>query len=420
MSIDYVLPLKWSDDDDVAELTGYLEDLARHANVIVVDGSPPPLYAAHARAWRGIATHIRPEGSSANGKVSGVDTGVRRATAERVVIADDDVRYTPEQLHRVASMLDGDDLVGPQNVFDPAPWHARWDTARSLLNRAVAADYPGTFAVRRSTYLAMGGYDGDVLFENLELMRTVKAWGGTVRRPLDVYVVRRPPRADRFRDQRVRQAYDDLAQPWRMAAFLCVAPATARALARRRPEHVLAAAVALVALAEVGRRRAGGAAVFAPSTPLFAPLWVGERAVCSWIALASRARGGVQYAGGRLRVPAHNTWTLRRRLRLRAGRRLTAASGGGTRVAGGGAEADRLVGAVAEGLDGTAPAPAQRDRPPAQVDLLAVGRHQAEGTAHEKWTVDVRRDGDGLVLGAETGHAAVRSRSRIAETDVRA
>ena len=65
------------------------------------------------------------------------------------MIADDDVRYEPAALRRAAELLDEHDLVRPQNFFEPLPWHARWDTARTLLNRGFGRDYPGTLAVRR-------------------------------------------------------------------------------------------------------------------------------------------------------------------------------------------------------------------------------------------------------------------------------
>jgi hypothetical protein len=76
-------------------LTAYLRRLRPHARVIVVDGSPPPLFARHSRAWRGIARHLPPDPDLhfANGKVNNVITGMRRASADHVVIADDDVRY---------------------------------------------------------------------------------------------------------------------------------------------------------------------------------------------------------------------------------------------------------------------------------------------------------------------------------------
>lgn len=319
--IDYVLPLRWHDDAGLAELTGYLHSLSRHARIVVVDGSPPPLFERHARLWRGIAEHVRPDDDPtvANGKVAGVLTGMRRARSEHVVIADDDVRYDADALARVHALLDHADLVRPQNHFHPLPWHARWDTARTLLNRGLGADYPGTFGVRRSTFEKMGGYDGDVLFENLELIRTVRAHGGREVRPLDLYVRRLPPGTRRFWSQRVRQAYDDLAQPARMAVFLAVLPCVGAALWRRRPELLAAGAAAAVGLAEIGRRRAGGRRVFPATAALFAPVWVLERATCSWAALAARfALGGVPYAGRRLRVAAHSTRRLRR-LALAAG-----------------------------------------------------------------------------------------------------
>jgi hypothetical protein len=280
----------------------------------VVDGSPPALFAAHAEAWRGLVRHLSPEPwPGPNGKVAGVVTGLRAARSERVVIADDDVRYDRPELERVLALLDDADVVRPQNVFRPAPWHARWDTGRTLLNRAFAADYPGTFGVRRSRFLAMGGYRGDVLFENLEMVRTIRAAGGRETRANDLFVTRRPPTAAHFWSQRPRQAYDDLAQPWRLVGSLAVWPFVLAGLARHRGRRVVLTAALVVAAAEVGRRRADGRTAFPPSAPLWAPVWVLERGLCSWLAVGARlVHGGVAYGGGRLRTAAHSTYRLRR------------------------------------------------------------------------------------------------------------
>ncbi|TDQ54231.1 glycosyl transferase family 21 [Actinorugispora endophytica] len=371
--VSLVIPLRWEDDRALGGMTRYLEGLVGLADeVVVVDGSPGPLFARHADAWRrcgGRLRHLRPSGSArcANGKVAGVRTGVAAAANEKVVVADDDVRYDPAALRRVCAELDRADLVRPQNYFDPLPWHAVWDTGRTLLNRAFGHDYPGTFGLRRTAFLRMGGYDGNVLFENLELIRTVRASGGSEARPLDLYVRRLPPESGRFWSQRLRQAYDDTAQPARMALFLALGPLAGLA-ALRAPVLLPCGAAAVVLLAEAGRRRAGGAAVFPAAASLAAPVWVCERAVCAWPALAARLTGtGVAYAGSRLAVAAHSRGRLRRR-----------AGGAPALREPRGGEPDGLVGAVAERPGGRGPAPAQRNGAPPRRDGASVTRQQPE------------------------------------------
>jgi hypothetical protein len=337
LELSYVLPVRHDVEGDDAELTAYLEWLGGVVELLVLDGSPPPVLAAHRRAWsQTAAVHVPPHPwyTFANGKVDGVLTGLDLATHERVVIADEDVRWDEPALRRAADLLEQADVVRPQNFFDPLPWHARWDTARSLLNRAFGADYPGTLGVRRSTLLAAGGYDGDAMFENLELLRTVRAAGGTDASPLDLYVRRLPPTTRQFWSQRARQAYDDFAQPPRLMATLAVLPTIGWALARRRPAPLLAAVAVSVAVAEKGRRRARGVHVFPASCSLMAPFWLVERAVCSWLAVANRVVwGGCRYRGRTMYLAATPTRVLRRRLaagpegRLRHYRGATAQSG---------------------------------------------------------------------------------------------
>lgn len=340
LDLSYVVPVRWRDGAQRRELAEYLARIAPLvAEVIVVDGSAPDVFAANAAAWGDHVRHVPPAPGEVwlMGKVAGVRTGVGLASRERVVVADDDVRYEPEALRRTAELLGGHDLVRPQNYFDRLPWHARWDTARTLLNRSFGRDYPGTLAVRRSRMLAMGMYDGDVLFENLELVRTVRAHGGSVASPLDLYVARVPPSAAHFWGQRTRQAYDDFALPLRMALWLAVVPllglearlryadgtklplgggkSSRRRRWFRRIGPVPAAAALAVAAAEVGRRRAGGARVFPASSSLLAPVWIIERGVCAWLAVSQRLRfGGVRYGDSVIPVAAHSERQLRRRL----------------------------------------------------------------------------------------------------------
>jgi hypothetical protein len=321
IELSYVVPWR-SAEPAGAGAVAYLRQVAGWCGeVIVVDGSPPEAFAANARAWAAFVRHVPPDPSRRclMGKVAGVLTGVALASHEHVVLADDDVRYSRQGLERVDQLLGEHDLVRPQNYFDPLPWHAVWDSARSLLNRSLGADFPGTLGVRRDTLLEARGYDGDVMFENLELIRTVSVSGGGIASPLDLYVRRLPPSAAHFWSQRTRQAYDDFAIPARMAVWLSVVPGLTVLAVRRRWRVAAVAAAGVAGLAEVGRQRAGGRRIFPVRSAALAPGWVLERGVCAWLAVGQRLRfGGVRYGDSVIPVAAHSKRALRRRLAARA------------------------------------------------------------------------------------------------------
>ena len=314
--IGYVLALRSTEPLD--DLTPYVRWLSTRVELVLVDGSDPSVFAHHHRCWSGHALHIPvdPDLATPMGKVGGVLTGLHRVGARRVIVADDDVRYTEHALCRMEELMTDAALVRPQNVFCEWPWHARWDTARSLIARVTGGDWPGTLGVDRDLLLAAGGYAGDVMFENLELARTIQAAGGRHLVASDVYVPRTPPTARQFWSQRVRQAYDELARPGHLACALAILPATFVGGKR----VALGIATAGTLLAALGRWRASGAREFPCSAVLFAPLWISERAVTAWLAVLSRVMfGGVRYRGTVLRHAAHSTRSIRRRSARRSG-----------------------------------------------------------------------------------------------------
>jgi hypothetical protein len=317
--VTYILPIRSATPMD-GELVAYLCRLAGQAETIVVDGSDQDVFAAH-RSILGEAIaagllHVppAPELATEMGKVGGVLTGLRLATHERVVVADDDVRYDGGTLAAVAAALETADVVRPQNYFEPLPWHACWDTGRTLVNRATGGDWPGTIGVRRPALVATGGYDGRAMFENLELVRTIVAAGGREAVLFDVFVARRPSTVRHFWSQRVRQAYDEFARPGRLAFQLSLLPIGVMLAATGRWWALGAGAAIGVAIAEAGRWRGGARRVFPARTALFAPLWLAERAVASWLAVGARAiLGGVPYRGRVLRHAATPLRVLRAR-----------------------------------------------------------------------------------------------------------
>ena len=316
LSCELVVPMRWvgADPAEEADLAAYLAQVVRWCDVTVVDGSAGPQAAARRAGWPSEVRVLFPDErwAGANGKVTGAMTGIAASRHPAVVLADDDVRYGHAELCEVVRALRVADLVLPQNVPTRWPWWAWWESGRVLLNRAVAVDWPGTVGCRRDLVVRAGGWSPEVLFENLEMARTVEAAGGSVVHRPDILVHRRPPSLGHFLRQRVRQAYEDAASPARLAIGLATVPVLV--VLGRRTKALATAVATLVVVAEGGRRRAGGRRAFPPTTPLAAPVWVVERGVCSWVALWARFRGGVRYHGQRLPVAAHSTRELRGRI----------------------------------------------------------------------------------------------------------
>jgi hypothetical protein len=273
--------------------------------IIVVDGSDASPFDRLRDALPANIQHVRPDSSlrGLNGKVRGVLTGLKRANHERVVIADDDVRYDEEALRAVIAALDDAEVVRPQNYFEPAPWHAIFDGARTLINRTLDGDWPGTLAVRKSAL--PHGYNPDVLFENLELVRTVRANGGRECVARGLFVRRLPPTSKHYSSQRVRQAYDEFARPARLAAALAIVPLLLASLFLKMPAVAGAMAIAVLALGLAGWLRDGAWRHFSLWSVAAAPLWMLERGICAWIAVYLRVvHGGVRYAGNVVRNAA--------------------------------------------------------------------------------------------------------------------
>jgi len=274
--------------------------------VLVVDGSPADVFTQHGDAWKRNCRHERvdPRFGYLNDKVNGIHTGVERARFEKIVLADDDVRYDAESLSAVLRLLDHFAVVRPQNFLEPLPWWACLEAARMLINRAVlpAADYPGTCAFRRGTMLEAGHYDGDVLFDNEEIIRHFASRGVTISYANDLFVRKRPPLFRKWLEQRVRQAYEDFGMRAKTALFAAILPAlvlifilcswTGFALA------FSGVALASIFLAWSGRRIGNAARYFPLRCCCFAPLWVLERAFSTYGAFYFHlVRGGYPFGG---------------------------------------------------------------------------------------------------------------------------
>ncbi len=251
------------------------------------------MFTAHAQLWRGLCRHVpvNRRFRYLNDKVNGIHTGVELAGHGSIILADDDIRYTAQQIEEICRRLETHQVVRPQNFIAPLPWWGAMEASRMLINRAtlVAGDYPGTCAFRRDAMLRAGEYDGDVLFDNEEMIRHFACRGLRIDYAIDFFVRKGPPTLRKWVEQRARQAYEDFPLRAKTLLFAGLLPAALLATLVAGP---LALAIfgaticgASIALAALGWSRGEARKFFPLRICFFAPLWIFERALSTYWAI---------------------------------------------------------------------------------------------------------------------------------------
>jgi peroxiredoxin len=316
----YLLPLRRAKfcGTEAAAFRDYFEILQEiGCEVIVIDGSPPEVFAEHAAIFLPPTLHIGVDRQFGylNDKVNAVHTGMAISREEKIILADDDIRYTPETVAQTVNLLDRFEVVRPQNFLRPLPFWARMESARMLINRATlpTGDYPGTCAFRRSTFLRVGHYDGDVLFDNEEIIRHFAEKGATIDYALDLFVQKRASSFRKWLEQRPRQAYEDFGLRTKTALFLSVLPLllAISLLAGALGFLTYLGMIALISfsIAVLGRSRGRAQEVVPFSSCLFAPLWIAERSLSSYAAVYwYLTRGGYPFGDRVLSKGLGRSW----------------------------------------------------------------------------------------------------------------
>ena len=278
--------------------------VAAGCEVLEIDGSPGHVFAEHHEVWSDICRHEQVDRrfEFLNDKVNGVHTGVRLASRDKIILADDDIRYTRRDIERICWLLDEFEVVRPQNYFPKAasassPWSAEpghvsrvpiapWaltESARMLINRATlrTADYPGTCGFRRQTFIGAGEYDGDVLFDNEELIRHLARCGAHIAYKNNFFIAKNAPRFRKWLEQRPRQAYEDFGLRWKTVLFGAILPLLF-VVAFFRPTWLWLFVIAPILLAIRGWLRGDARKFFPLRICLFAPFWILERSLSTY------------------------------------------------------------------------------------------------------------------------------------------
>lgn len=288
---------------ELRELASYFSTLGvAGCDVVILDPSPRLQFELNGRILRWVGQHVavRPEYRGGGG-IDVVRAAAAYGSCEKVIVAAEDVRYTPEAIGQLCDLLDMHEVVEPQDYLDPMPWWGGIEAGRMLIHRGIEPqpDHGATFGFRRSAIRGMR-----TLSPSTETQaRRLAAVGAEVFPAADVFVRREPtPLAD-WVSARPRHAGDDFSFPFKTAFFFSLLPLL---LLLAFVNVTLAGSYAgLIAFASMGlaaRGRTGAAALHFPLRAcLFAPVWVLERSVSVYWALYRKLRGADEDV---TRVPA--------------------------------------------------------------------------------------------------------------------
>jgi hypothetical protein len=282
-------------EGDLRELAQYLSSLGvAGCDVVILDASPRMQFELNSRILRWVGNHtpVRADHCTAGGSVDLVRAASTLAACEKVIVAAEDVRYTPEAIGQVCDLLEMHEVVEPQDYLEPLPWWGGIEAGRMLVHRGIEPqpDHGATFGFRRSAVRGLRQLPADA-FE--DQARRLAAAGAEVFAASNVFVRRQPAALDEWLTERPRAAGDDFALPVKAAFFFSLLPMLTllALLGGLRLAGGYASVIAFASVAIAIRGRSGAGAFFPLRACLFAPVWIFERSISVYWALFRKLRG---------------------------------------------------------------------------------------------------------------------------------
>lgn len=282
--------------NELRDLATYLSTLGvAGCDVVILDPSPRLQFDLNGRILRWVGTHVAvgPEHRSAHGTLDLVRAAMNLAPCEKVVVAAEDVRYTPDAIDQICDLLEMHEVVEPQDYLDPLPWWGGIEAGRILIHRGVEPqpDHGATFAFRRSAIRGLRTLEALELVE--DHARRLVAAGAEVYPATNVFVRREPGAFEEWLNERPRAAGDDFMLPFKSVFFFSLMPVLLllAVLGGLRLAGSYASVIAFATFALAMRGRVGATQFFPLRACLFAPVWVFERSVSVYWALFRKLRG---------------------------------------------------------------------------------------------------------------------------------
>lgn len=275
---------------EMQEITDYLVLLnSTGCDIIVVDGSPLEVYAAHEGAWFSLCRHVKIDSRfhSASPYINSLYTGAALASCQKIIAAAENIRYSPDDVLRMCELLEHYELVRPQNYLFPLTWWSQIESVGILINRAVfsGGDSPETLGFVNSAFHKFCGRKDKALDAAEDLTRQFIMHQAKVCFALDFLIQKNSSTFTEWCGKCFSETYKSFSFSLRPCLFLILLPIGILVdfFFGFRPFLFYTAAVLLsvITVAFLGRYR-GGSRFFPIRLSLIAPAWLMERILCHY------------------------------------------------------------------------------------------------------------------------------------------
>ena len=201
------------------------------------------------------------------------------AACEKVIVASEDVRYTPDAIGQLCDLLEAHEVVEPQDYLEPLPWWGSIEAGRILVHRGIEPqpDHGATFGFRRSAVRALRTLGSSDVID--DPARRLAAAGAEVFAAATSSCAASPARSTsgsasvRVSPATISRCRSSRRSSSRSSRSCCCSPL----LGGLRLAGVYAGVIAFSSVGLALRGRTGASAFFPLRACLFAPLWVFER-----------------------------------------------------------------------------------------------------------------------------------------------
>lgn len=275
---------------EIQEISYYLSLLnSTGCEVIVVDGSPLEVYAAHEGAWFSLCRHVKIASRyhSTSLHINSLYTGISMAQCQKIIFASDTVRYTPDDLLRMCELLEHFELVRPQNYLFPLNWWSQIESVGILVNRTIlpGGDSPETFGFKTPAFQKFCSRK-DKAFETAEdVTRQFIMHQAKVCFALDFLIQRNSPSFKDWCSECFRDTYKNFSfglKPWIFLLMIPLGILLSLFLGTQfLGFYFVSILLNLITITFLGRFR-GGSRFFPLKLSFAAPAWLAERILCHY------------------------------------------------------------------------------------------------------------------------------------------